>query len=87
VDPSEHRFWAQLGKTIAVYRKTQGLTQQALAELVGTSRVSIANIEKARQRVNAFQLQRMARSLGVTVGALYLAARPTFRGVPNPGKD
>jgi transcriptional regulator with XRE-family HTH domain len=45
------RFYAELGRQIQVKRDKAGLTQQALASLVGLSRASIANVERGKQRL------------------------------------
>lgn len=52
-------------------RESQGLTQAALAEKSGVSRVTIARIEGGRQlRVDLEVLDRLARALGVAPGLL-----------------
>lgn len=50
--------------TIAAWRKRQGLTQQALAEMIGSSVTSVANWEQGRYDPSAVMLLRLADALG-----------------------
>ncbi len=51
------------GRAVAVRRDELGLTQAALAGLVGMSRASIANIEKGRQNVLLHHVYDLAEAL------------------------
>lgn len=42
-------------------RKTLGLTQQDVADVVGISRPAVAEVEAGHRRVSALELKRMAR--------------------------
>lgn len=44
-------IYATLGKAIARLRAKSGMTQQNLADALGISRASVANIERGEQRV------------------------------------
>lgn len=44
-------IYGKLGKAIARLRARSGMTQQNLADAVGISRASVANIERGEQRV------------------------------------
>lgn len=44
-------IYGTLGKAIARLRTRSGMTQQNLADAVGISRASVANIERGEQRV------------------------------------
>jgi transcriptional regulator with XRE-family HTH domain len=60
------KHW-QLGRHIQKLRKTQGLTQEQLAERIGTSTPWIGLIETGRVVPNMKMLQRIARVLKVKV--------------------
>lgn len=47
-------------------RETLGMTQEELAKKVGYTRVSVVNIESARQRLPLHQVEEIARALGTT---------------------
>jgi ribosome-binding protein aMBF1 (putative translation factor) len=49
------------------YRMDKGLSQQQLAEMVGTSHSQISRIESGRHRTNLDTLQHIAAALGMTV--------------------
>lgn len=66
----QKKFFRELGARVAQLRKAQGLTQQQLAELLGTSQQQIASYEVARLRVPASTLPRLARVLGVPLETL-----------------
>src|SRR5579871_3366378 len=48
-DPVEIAFYQQLGANVRARRKKLGLSQDALAQLVGLTRTSLTNIENGRQ--------------------------------------
>lgn len=52
-----------LGRAVAARRRTLKLTQAELAERVGTSRASIANIEAGRQKVMLHQVYALVQAL------------------------
>ena len=55
---------------LAEIRKSRGLSQYALAELSGISRVTIARIETGKVNPTLQTLEQLAAALGVTVGEL-----------------
>jgi len=55
---------------LAEIRKSRGLSQYALAELSGVSRVTIARIESGAYNPTLQTLEQLAAALGVTVGEL-----------------
>jgi transcriptional regulator with XRE-family HTH domain len=57
----------KLGRRIQKIRKAKGLTQEQLAEKIGTSTPWIGHIETGRELPNLKLLQKIARALGVKV--------------------
>lgn len=63
-------LYKRIGSTIKVMRRALGLTQQQLANQLGISRASLANIETGRQRILVHQLYELADQLSVNVSDL-----------------
>jgi ribosome-binding protein aMBF1 (putative translation factor) len=63
----EHRLtqFEELARLVIKHRGALGLTQQELAERVGTSHSAISRIESGRHRTSVVTLQRIAHALGV----------------------
>lgn len=59
------RVNAIFGQKLARARKSRSITQRELASLVGVSRVTVANIEGAKQNVQLAQVYSMARALNI----------------------
>lgn len=59
------RVNAIFGQKLAKARRSRSLTQRDLANLVRVSRVTVANIEGAKQNVQLAQVYSMARALDV----------------------
>lgn len=55
---------------LAEIRKARGLSQYALAELSGVTRVTIARIETGKMNPTLQTIEKLAAALGVTVGEL-----------------
>lgn len=55
---------------LRVYRDLRGLTQIALAERAGVSRVTVAEIETGRKQGSVATLRRLAEALGVALDDL-----------------
>lgn len=68
--PQDKAFYQQLGKRIAEQRKTRGLTQTELAELLGISQQTMAHYEGGRLRVALSMMPNLAQSLDVSIGDL-----------------
>jgi transcriptional regulator with XRE-family HTH domain len=80
----EKKFFRELGVRVAQLRKEQNLTQQSLAEALGTTQQQVASYEVARLRIPASMLPRLARILGVSLEALIGEEdKPAKRG-PTP---
>jgi transcriptional regulator with XRE-family HTH domain len=62
--PQKH--W-QLGRRIQKVRKAKGLTQEQVADKIGTSTPWIGSIETGRALPNLQMLQKLARALQVKV--------------------
>lgn len=62
---NEDALYLAVGKAIAVRRDELNLTQQTLADAVGLSRASLANIETGRQKILLHYLYRIAAVLKV----------------------
>lgn len=59
--------YRQLGAKVESIRIVLGISQQELADRVGTlGRASIANLETGRQRLSLHELENIARALGTT---------------------
>jgi transcriptional regulator with XRE-family HTH domain len=56
---------AIFGQKLARARRSRSLTQRSLAGLVGVSRVTVANIEGAKQNVQLAQVYSMAHALDI----------------------
>lgn len=70
-DTSSGPLYQAFGDLVQMHRKrTQGMTQQKLGNLVGLSRTSITNIEKGRQHVSLHHLYAIAGALEVSPEAL-----------------
>jgi len=57
-------LYHRLGRAVADYRTQLGLTQGQVAEKIGLSRASLANLESGRQRIMVHQLYALANVLG-----------------------
>jgi transcriptional regulator with XRE-family HTH domain len=63
----KEQIYEMLGRSIASRRKTSGISQQALADSLGLSRASIANIERGKQAVQLHLIFKIAAVLRVDV--------------------
>lgn len=61
----------KIGERIAQYRKARGLTQQQLAQELGTVKQTIGNYERGDREPSMAVVARIAEILGVSRGALY----------------
>lgn len=61
----ETAIYSRLGQAVATRRKMMNLTQAQVAEVVGISRASIANIEAGRQKVLLHQVYGLVNALGL----------------------
>lgn len=63
-------IYSKIGGNVCSYRHHLGWTQERLANAIGLSRASIANIEVGRQRLMMHQVIDLARALGVRLADL-----------------
>ena len=57
----------KIAKKIRILRKTRGLTQQQLADLLGVQRATISNYEIGRRSPHIKELEKLADILGVNL--------------------
>jgi len=80
---AEERRLAQfeeLARLVIMHRAALGLTQQELAERMGTSHSAISRIESGRHKTSVETLQRVAEALGLRL-VLGFESGPTQRPV------
>jgi len=75
-----------VGARIRLARKTQGLSQQALAESVGITFQQIQKYERGANRVSASMLAKIARTLDTPVAELF-GANDGTRGLTDELAD
>jgi transcriptional regulator with XRE-family HTH domain len=63
-------FYGRLGDRLREQRRAKGVTQEALANLLGLNRTTVVNLEKGRQRLAVHQLVLIADHLGCEPGDL-----------------
>jgi len=76
-------FYQQMGQRIALFRKTQDLTQQQLAKILAISQQTLAHYEVGRLRVAVAMLPLLANALSVSVEELIeeqVTGTPSKRG-------
>jgi len=64
-------FPMELGKNIRKHRKSKGLTQTELAEILGTAQYVITNYERGLRKPPADKIPQIAKALGVPLEDLY----------------
>ena len=60
---SDMELYRRLGRVVAARRRALRLTQSAVAEKLGLSRASLANLENGRQRIMVHQLFALVNAL------------------------
>jgi len=59
-----------LGKRIRQFRESRGLTQEALAKLLGVSRPTLSLLEAGRRKVRADEIRKLGDIFGISADAL-----------------
>lgn len=74
-----------LGATIRQYRKQRGLSQQALAQTIGLSRIYVGEVERGRRNISIKAILHIATALEVPLLALLtpLAEHPELYALPH----
>src|SRR3546814_11865720 len=76
-------YLGRIGNLIRDARKHRGLTQQQLADLLGTSQSAVHRIERGHQNLSLEMLARLGSALDSEIVAL-CAGGPTHLRVPGP---
>ncbi|MBV2363006.1 helix-turn-helix domain-containing protein [Streptomonospora sp. NEAU-YY374] len=63
----EDLSWERIGERVRASRAAAGLSQQALADAVGLERSMVSKLESGDRRIDAVELTRIARAVGVPV--------------------
>lgn len=79
---SQQEILIALGQRIAELRTAAGLTQDSLSLLSGVDIQAIQRAETGRSALSFERLERVARAMGVTIGALFEAGEAAL---PAPG--
>ena len=79
VTPLWHRARQRPSRLLIKFRMDKGLSQQELADLVGTSNSQISRIESGRHRTNLDTLTRIAHALDLRLVLGFEAASPSGR--------
>jgi transcriptional regulator with XRE-family HTH domain len=80
----ESAFYVQLGERIATARKTQGIIQVQLAELLGVAQQTVAHYEGRSVRIPVETMAQLALHLSASVEALISTQRAKTRGKRGP---
>lgn len=84
MNAKDEDFFKTLGARIAQARKSQGITQQQLAEQLGIAQQTLAHYEVARARVPASLLPTLAQLLTLSLDELIGTPLPKRRGKRGP---
>ena len=72
----------ELGKRIAALRRQQGLTQEQLAQQLGTTRQAVSKWESDKSEPDIATLIQLGNLFGVSMDHLLLGAEDTSQAVP-----
>ena len=71
ISTEERDFFIALGERIATLRKTHGITQVQLAEVLGVSQQTVQAYEVGRRRIQVAALPVVAKTLNVSLEVLF----------------
>lgn len=86
-DPLVQRLSADLGSRLLEVRTSEGLSQNTLAEMVGTKHPRISNLEGGLVDVRLSDIVKLARALDVNPGELLDLAAYKLEDYPLPLHD
>jgi transcriptional regulator with XRE-family HTH domain len=84
ISSEERDFFVAMGARITLLRKTQGITQAQLAELLGVSQQTVQAYEVGRRRIQVSALPLVARALSVSLEELLGEGKPAARSKRGP---
>ncbi|MFA5687833.1 MAG: helix-turn-helix transcriptional regulator [Kiritimatiellales bacterium] len=64
-----------LGETLQAYRKTKGISQEKLAEMLDVHRNYVGRIERGEQNITFDTLCGIAQTLGISLSELFVNAQ------------
>ena len=67
----------RIGKNVAAYRETVGLTQEQLAEKIGVAVETISRLERGVTLPSILRLAEIAEALGIEIDRLLTASSPS----------
>lgn len=84
ISSEERDFFIAMGARITLLRKTQGITQAQLAEVLGVSQQTVQAYEVGRRRIQVSALPVVARALSVSLEELLGEGKPAARSKRGP---
>ena len=84
ISSEERDFFIALGERIALLRKTHGITQAQLAEVLGVSQQTVQAYEVGRRRIQVAALPVVASTLSVSLEELFGQGKQAARAKRGP---
>jgi transcriptional regulator with XRE-family HTH domain len=84
IGSDERDFSVAMGERITLLRKSQGITQAQLAEVLGVSQQTVQAYEVGRRRIQVSALPLVARALSISLEELLGEAKPAARSKRGP---
>ncbi len=81
ISSEERAFFVSLGERIAEQRKARNLTQTQLAEALGVTQQTVQAYEAGSRRIPVSALPAVARTLSVSLMALFGEEQPASQGI------
>ena len=86
ISSEERDFFIALGERIALLRKTHGITQAQLAEVLGVSQQTVQADEVGRRRIQVAALPVVASTLSVSLEELFGQGKQAARAKRGPAQ-